>query len=54
VIVNVYNAERIGVLVDSFLKMPGVTLKGFEWAPFEVKFKTCRKLTLRRQLLKVV
>jgi hypothetical protein len=54
VIVKVYNAEKIGVLIDTFLKMAGVTLKGFEWLPFEVKYKVFRKSILSRQLLKVV
>lgn len=49
VILNVYNAEKIGVLVDTFLKMSGVTLKGFEWVPFEVKIKRFRKLIQKKQ-----
>lgn len=53
-IVNVYNAEKIGTLVDTFLRMSGVTLKGFEWAPFEVKYKIFRKSILSRQRLKAV
>jgi hypothetical protein len=54
VIVNVFNAEKIGSLVDNFLKMSGVTLKGFEWAPYEVKLKRLRKLIHKKQQLREV
>lgn len=34
--VAVYYPDNIGYLVDSFLRYPELTLKGFEWAPHEV------------------
>lgn len=43
VTIKVFHTEAIGYLIDSFLKYPDLTLKGFEWLPLEVEMFRCRR-----------
>ena len=45
---NVFFPDNIGYLIDSFLKYPDLTLKGFDWQPLEVLPRSRRKRTQKR------
>ena len=39
VTINVYSPENIGYLIDNLLKFEDLTIKGFEWLPYEVNIR---------------
>jgi hypothetical protein len=47
--INVYAPDNIGELIDSYLKLEDLTLKGFEWKPLEVILHPLRKKILRKK-----
>lgn len=47
--INVYAPDFIGSLIDNLLKLPDITIKGFEWKPLEVLLPSFRKKIQRKR-----